>query len=217
LLLRLLHNKKQSNTIERGRVTAALFYFSRMQVTYSGSANLDNIITLSELKGFLRVENTAEDTFITALRAAAVTWVEDYCNTRLGSYTATFRMDNFFNSSFPVGPLTALAHVKYDNSAGVETTLPAGNYYYDIDSQPARIGFESPPTVEDFNLGGVRIETTAGWADTAIPEPFTQSIRMLVGHWYEHRTAVTQSGAIPRSLALGVNALLSPLRYIAVV
>ena len=188
-----------------------------MQVTYSGSATLNNIITLADLKVFLRVENTAEDTFITALRAAAVTYCEDYCNTRLGSYTATFRMDNFFNSSFPVGPLTAIAHVKYDNSQGVETTLPAGNYYTDINSAPARIGFESPPTVEDFNFSGVRIEATVGYADTAVPEPFTQAIRLLVGHWYEHRTAVTQSGAIPRSLALGVDSLLSPFRFIEVV
>ncbi|NIP96559.1 MAG: phage gp6-like head-tail connector protein, partial [Akkermansiaceae bacterium] len=41
-----------------------------------------------------------------------------------------------------------------------------------------------------------------------VPETTRQAIRLLVGHWYENREAISTSGAVPKEVPLGVQALL---------
>tara|TARA_R110000782_G_scaffold79322_1_gene157686 strand:- start:379 stop:945 length:567 start_codon:yes stop_codon:yes gene_type:complete len=188
-----------------------------MQVTFSGSPTLDSIITVQQLKDFLRVDHTAEDDYITALRQAAISWVEEYCNIKLGDYTCTGYLDYFSNSTFPVGPVNTITAVGYTTTtAGAYTDLPADNYYYDTNSEPGRIVWNSPPALFSYALARVKITFTAGYAAAAVPEPITQAMRMLVGHWYEHRQSV-HMGMIPRTVPLGTESLLSPYRFIQIV
>ena len=188
-----------------------------MQVTFTGSVDLDDIITVSALKEYLRVDHSDEDSLITSFRAVAVNFVEDYTNTKLGSRTATGYLDYFTNSVFPVAPVTSITGVVYDDINGSEQNLAAGSYYFDKDSDPARIRFHNVPSLEEYALARVRITFTFGYTSTEVPPPIVQAVRMLVAHYYENRAAVTQSGVIPRSLQLGVESLLSPYRSIRVV
>ena len=58
-----------------------------MQVEITGqTVVLDNIVTVDELKAYMRVTHTAEDTLITALRLAAIAYIEEHCNIKLGTY-----------------------------------------------------------------------------------------------------------------------------------
>lgn len=191
-----------------------------MQVSYptpSSPVDLDNVVTVAELKTYLRVDNTVEDSLITALRASAVQYVEEYCNSRIGVTAALGALDAFYNSFFPVGPVVAINSVTYVQTGGTTQTLSANSYYYDAASEPARIAFHDVPDLETYALSRVTIGFTVGFSIDGVPEPIVTAIKMLVAHYYENRRAVTSGSAIPRTVPLGVESLLSPYRVIRVV
>ena len=74
-----------------------------MTVEITGTPDLNSIITVAQLKEHLRVDHTDEDTLIEAYRDAAIAWIEDYCNTRLGDVTAVGYIDFFYNVRLPIG------------------------------------------------------------------------------------------------------------------
>jgi len=89
-----------------------------------------NVVTLADAKEFLRVDSSDEDTTITALLDAAVAWVEDYCNRSFtAGGSAVFHLERWRNAALAYGPVTAITHVKYNDTAGAEQTLAASKYY----------------------------------------------------------------------------------------
>ena len=188
-----------------------------MQVDITGAAvDLDTIITVADLKAHMRVTHTAEDTLISALRSAAISWVEEHCNIKLGSYTALGYLPGFYNSYIPIGPVTAVTEVKYQTTADTDyttdlTTLVAGNWFTDTISQPARIAFRDYPNVYEYALTPVVVSFTAGYG--TVPAPVLQAIRLLVAHMYENRQEEIV-GTITTRLKFGLDALLNPFRII---
>ena len=188
-----------------------------MQVDITGAAvDLDTIITVADLKAHMRVTHTAEDTLISALRSAAISWVEEHCNIKLGSYTALGYLPGFYNSYIPIGPVTAVTEVKYQTTADTDyttdlTTLVAGNWFTDTISQPARIAFRDYPNVYEYALTPVVVSFTAGYS--TMPAPVLQAIRLLVAHMYENRQEEI-TGTITTRLKFGLDALLNPFRII---
>jgi len=188
-----------------------------MQVDITGAAvDQDTIITVADLKAHMRVTHTAEDTLISALRSAAISWVEEHCNIKLGSYTARGYLPGFYNSYIPIGPVTAVTEVKYQTTADTDyttdlTTLVAGNWFTDTISQPARIAFRDYPNVYEYALTPVVVSFTAGYS--TVPAPVLQAIRLLVAHMYENRQEEIV-GTITTRLKFGLDALLNPFRII---
>ena len=187
-----------------------------MQVEITGAAvDQDTIITVADLKAHLRVTHTQEDTLISALRSAAISWVEEHCNIKLGSYTARGYLPDWRIAYFPIGPVTAITEVKYQTTADKDyttdlTTLGTTLWYTDEITQPARIAFRDYPTTYDYALTPVVVTFTAGY--TTMPAPVLQAIRLLVAHMYENRQEEIQ-GTTNR-LKLGLEALLNPFRII---
>lgn len=201
--------------MERG-ASCALFYFYAMQVEITGAAvDQDTIITVADLKAHMRVTHTQEDTLIILLRSAAISWVEEYCNIKLGSYTARGYLTAFHNSYIPIGPVTAISEVKYqttsDKTYANLDTLDAGLWYTDEISKPARIAFRDYPSLYEYALTPVVVTFTAGY--TVMPVPVTQAIRLLVSHMYENRQEEVV-GTITTRLKFGLEALLNPFRVI---
>ena len=188
-----------------------------MQVDITGAAvDQDTIITVADLKAHMRVTHTAEDTLISALRSAAISWVEEHCNIKLGSYTARGYLPGFYNSRIPIGPVTAVSEVKYQVTADTDydsdlTTLDAGLWFTDLISQPSRIAFRDVPSVYEYALNPVVVSFTAGY--TTMPTPILQAIRLLVAHMYENRQEEI-TGTISTRLKFGLEALLNPFRII---
>ena len=188
-----------------------------MQVDITGAAvDQDTIITVADLKAHMRVTHTAEDTLISALRSAAISWVEEHCNIKLGSYTARGYLPGFYNAYLPIGPVTAISEVKYQTTADKDydsdlTTLAATNWYTDTISQPARIAFRDSPNTYEYALTPVVVTFTAGYS--TMPAPVLQAIRLLVAHMYENRQEEI-TGTISTRLKFGLEALLNPFRII---
>ena len=188
-----------------------------MQVDITGAAvDQDTIITVADLKAHMRVTHTAEDTLISALRSAAISWVEEHCNIKLGSYTARGYLPGFYNAYVPIGPVTAFTEVKYQTTENTDydsnlTTLNASNWYTDTISQPARIAFRDYPHTYEYALNPVVVTFTAGYS--TMPTPVLQAIRLLVAHMYENRQEEIV-GTITTRLKFGLEALLNPFRII---
>ena len=188
-----------------------------MQVDITGAAvDQDTIITVADLKTQLRVTHSLEDTLIGAMRSAAISWVEEHCNIKLGSYTARGYLPGFYNSRIPIGPVTAVSEVKYQVTEDTDydtdlSTLDAGLWFTDLISQPSRIAFRDVPSVYEYSLNPVVISFTAGYG--TIPAPVLQAIRLLVAHMYENRQEEV-IGTITTRLKFGLEALLNPFRII---
>ena len=183
-----------------------------MTVEITGTPTLDSVITVANLKAHLRVDHSDEDTLIQSLRDAAIAWIEDYCNTRLGDVTAVGYIDYFYSARFPVGPINSITSITYKDTAGSTQTLDASKYWYDIKTKSARITFDSVPDLYDDTFNAVQINMNLGYPEADVPEPILHAIRLLVGHLYENRQQVTRTNVY--ELPLGIHALVSPYRNI---
>lgn len=186
-----------------------------MKIKYSGVPIAEDILSLDDVKEHLRVEHTAEDDLITAIRAAAINYAEEYCAIKLGTYAATGYLDNFENCIIPGGPVNSLTAVNYkatDFTLDL-TTLNYTKYYTDLDTTPSRIRFVNVPALADYEMARVQITMSIGYNTGVVPAPILAAIKLLCGHLYENRQAETFN-LMPYALKVGVEALLNPYRII---
>jgi len=170
------------------------------------------VVTTADLREFLRVDTTADDDLIEALREVACSWVEDHCNTKLPQVDYYAYLDSFYAYRLPVGPVTITAvDYKATNYSGTWSSLASAKYFVDTDSTKARIKFDNPPDLHDEEYHRVRITGKFGYKPVDIPGPLKQAVRILVSHFYDNRTAVT-IGATPREVPFTVLALCNPHR-----
>lgn len=188
---------------------------ARMRIIYDGTPITDDIITVADIKEHLRVEHTEDDDLITAIRATAIGYCEDYCGTKLGQYAATGYLDHFENSVIPGGPINSLSAVKYKAIGYTAdlTTLSISNYYYDADTTPGRISFINVPSLEDYEFNRVQVTMNIGHTTSDIPPAFISAIKLICGHLYENRQAEMMN-LMPYGLRIGVESLLNPHRIL---
>ncbi len=161
---------------------------------------------------FLRVDHDDEDTLITSLTDAAITWCEDYCNRMFrADEAAVFYLNTFRSASLAYGPVTEITSVTYDDTAGTTQVLNTSKYYTDTNTfDTMRIYFHDTPDLEDYNSMPVKILAEVGAAPS---DAVLQAINLLVGHWYENRRTVV-TGTIATSIPFAVEALLSSERIL---
>jgi uncharacterized phiE125 gp8 family phage protein len=98
----------------------------------------------------------------------------------------------------PRPPLASLVSIQYLDTAGTLQTLDPSAYVVDGDDEPARIAPSNgncwPVTLDQ--IGAVTISYTAGYSlaaaiqsdqQAAVPKMAKRAIKLLLGHWYEHR------------------------------
>jgi hypothetical protein len=126
-----------------------------------------------------------------------------------GGAAATYALRSWF--ALPRPPLLGITNLKYIASDGTLTTLDPSAYQVDTDRQPGRIGpginqlwpwLELSWPQEVFNA--VQITFTSGYGagsvdgagNTTLPPTCPhrakarQTIRLIVGHWFENRETV---------------------------
>lgn len=180
-------------------------------------------LTRTEAKTHLRVDTsfTADDTLIDALITTARQHVENHTRRALVTQTWDLFLDGFPSSNEICVPLPALQSVtslKYTDSAGAVTTWSTANYIVDTAHAPGRIvpayGVYWPVfTPSPSNPVAVRFVAGYG-AAAAVPEAIKAALKLLIGHWYENREAVTgiSNSTALAPVPLAVEALLAPYR-----
>lgn len=156
-------------------------------------------ITLSEAKNHLKVDFSADDTYITALIAAARKQAEEYTNLSLIDSTYEQAFDGFPlatranpHQSFVLwrSPLISVTSIIYTAEDGTSTTESASNYSVDTHSKPPRVspvyGY-SWQSAQDIPASVV-VTFRAGYADAdSVPEPIKQAMLLMIGSWYDNR------------------------------
>jgi uncharacterized phiE125 gp8 family phage protein len=164
-----------------------------------------NVVSLADMKAHVRRDDSDDDAAISDAERAATRHIERLTGRLIPARSATLRL-----SGVPVGRVAIElpgGHVQELESVTI------GGVSYDLDDfvvvghSPARlIPTSNWPVLPGDEPYPVKITYTAGYE--TVPEDLTRAIRLLAGHFYEHREAVV-TGASPVVLPLAVSELVS--------
>ena len=178
-------------------------------------------MSLAEAKSHLRVDQADDDALIATLIVAAREWIEGQTHRALMQQTWDFTYDRGWPLEgykiclrLPLAPAASVTSVKYIDENGVEQTLSAALYKTVLSGDHPRIerAYQAEwPSPRD-QAETVTVRAVCGYGDQMgdVPQPLRLAIRLLVGHWYEHREAVAIG--VPAEVPLAVEALISPYR-----
>jgi uncharacterized phiE125 gp8 family phage protein len=175
-------------------------------------------LTLTEAKLHLRVDHSTDDDLITALIKASREYCENFTRRAIPSQTFDLKLDGFPDLiELPMPPVTAITSITYVDANGDTQTLSSSLYRTDLPSGPkaqrARIepayGQVWPSTRAVVNAVTVRF--VAGYS--TYPGSILAAMKLLIGHWYEQREAVSVSiGANVQTVPIAVDSLLWPYK-----
>ena len=146
-------------------------------------------VTLAEAKVYLNISDTSQDTKLTALIAAATSYLDGpsgYLGRAIYTQTWELHLDDFPDAiEIPLGPVASVSSVKYYDTASVLQTISTANYQTDLISSSQWIVPISTYTWPDVaeGINNVVIQFVAGSATP--PEAIKVGILMLVADWFD--------------------------------
>ena len=169
-------------------------------------------VSLTEAKSHLKIDTSADDTYIESIIKAATQLSEEYTNrffidTVIEQYASNFaELQTLFKSK-----VSAVAHVKYYDSDNSLQTLSATVYDTQLNYEPSQIQLadgQSFPTITKRN-DAVICRYTVGYGSAAsdVPEIIKQAILLTIGNFYENRNSVI-TGKTATELPMNVKWLL---------
>lgn len=202
-------------------------------------------ITLDVAKQHLRVDFSDDDALISALITAAREYCENYTHRAFFTQTWQLSLDYFpfwspsgtidtrSHASFPLYDayysqiairlprplLTSVQSITYIDTQNQQQTLPAEDYFVDVNSEPGRIVPAATtywPYTSMYLPGSVKVTYTAasfgdGVTINVMPVGITQAMLLMIGHLYANREA--SSDKAMTTIPLGVACLLDPYRF----
>jgi len=169
-------------------------------------------VSTAEAKTHMRVETSADDTYIATLVVAARRYCEAVQKRAFITQTWKLYLDRFPSViRIPKPPLQSVSSIAYLDTNGDSQTLSSSIYTVDTDSEPG-IVYEAYnqqwPSTRDVEKA-ITVTFIAGYGDasTDVPAEVKHAIKLLVAHWYEHREAVAD-GVTPADVPLTVKSLL---------
>lgn len=148
-------------------------------------------VSLEEAKLHLRVDQSEEDAYITALINAARVSCENYTGVHFVRKTVKEYHAYFpYEFTLRVPNVDSVSTVAYIDENGDSQTFPTTNVDIDTESLQCRITVKdeySWPSVDDV-YNAVSIEYTVGYEDAAsVPQPVKQAMLLMIGKWYQNR------------------------------
>ena len=175
-------------------------------------------LTLADAKQHCRVMHTNEDdTYLLDLIAAAAEYIRVRTEVSITNITYRLTMDDWPSGELELNlpyPPTVTATVNYYDEANTNqvftdyTIRRCGNVESTIVLNPEA----SWPSLKLRN-DAIRIDYTAGLATTAeaLPATVRHAMRLLVGYWYDNRSAVL-AGSISKAIEFSLESLLCQFR-----
>lgn len=150
-------------------------------------------LTLDEVKAFVKVDGSAEDSYLEGLLTAARLAMEGHLGRSLITQTLVLRLDSWPETvlTLPRPPLASIVQVRTLDESGAATVYASSNYYSITGdrSQLIIINGKVPPVNTERLYGGYEVEYTAGYgaAGTSVPQPILQAVLQWVAAVYESR------------------------------
>lgn len=167
--------------------------------------NGDAILSLADAKTQCRVLHDDDDADIVAYRNAAVAHVERVSGVILAP--ADFEWTGWsFPGELPVRPVTSVA-VSYSGADGVPVACAGAQYVGD------RL-LPAPGEAWPYTYRGVKVAFTAGLTSPNDAPDLLAAVRLMVGHLYANREAVTDRTV--NEVPLAVDALIQSHRRVMV-
>jgi uncharacterized phiE125 gp8 family phage protein len=183
-------------------------------------------LTTALAKGWVRQDDSSDDTLIDTIAVAAQSALEAYTNRTLISSVWDMFLDNYPEGGrdvrmvsdlkrsrgignviwIPRCPVTAVAGVYTTDDDALESTQDTDTYYLDLDCEPARVILIEGNTWGTMrHLKSMRVRFTAGYASAGVmPEALRQALKFTVGAWYDDREAMGK-GELPPAAKLAAN------------
>ena len=159
-------------------------------------------LTVQEVKDYLRVDSSDEDTLLGVLIDAATQVAEHY----LGRFLLTTVIEEFYDF-FPVyktgvdpfkgdrnivylsrGPVQSITSLKYVDGNGDEQTVSTDDYRSDLVSEPARIMPEHGWYGTKDTVNAVIVRYTCGYTQASdVPANIKVALLLIIGEMYEKR------------------------------
>jgi len=155
------------------------------------------LISLNDMKLYLRITNSIEDTLIENLIRQAQNVIENYTSRAITINTYEYIYDSLNTTEYyPVdriqiykGKITSIDSIKTYNLAGTETIKTLTDFDYINFNQYSYIATKdgSDFPIGDRSYSPLKIEFKAGYDITTIPYDLKEAIYKLVADYYEYR------------------------------
>lgn len=179
------------------------------------TAPIIQTVTLRDAKEHLRIDVTDQDYMVQGLVEAATAHFDGWSGVlgrALMPQTWEMTLDAFpvGDVKIPLGPVTSLVSIKYDDENEVEQTVSASAYSVNLVPVEAVVRPVSgwPGTAD--KIGAVRVRWNAG---TGCPLDVAHAIKMLVAHWYLNTEA---AGPAISDVPMAVGMITSKYRRVGV-
>ena len=180
------------NSVEEIEYTGGKAYIRAVSEIAGAACNFGVSVVLDSV-------TSSEDDYITGLIKVSRRQIERISNEAFIQQTWDLYLDDFPAEDFidvPLPPVSTVSSVTYTGSDDTEYTLTAGTYSVDKFSYPARITLdysEQWPSTTLQTSNAVKVRFNAGYGATvgSVPEHYRHAIKLLTGHYYEHRESVT--------------------------
>ena len=177
-------------------------------------------LTVAEAKLHLRVDISDDDAYIGTLITAAREWVESYLDRTLITTQLILRAAEFPTEELELarppmvasGTATAVV-ITYTLADTTTATLSTALYRVDRTTTPGNVapiinGTWPSDVIEDANAVAVTYWAGYGPTSASVPATIRHAMLMLIGHWYDRRSAVL-TGTISKPLEFAVESLLA--------
>lgn len=174
------------------------------------SAAATSPVTLAEAKAQLRVDGTDEDTYITALIAAATAFVGEKAGRVMAEETWAASYSSITGDLvLPKSPVQELVSVTYYDADNALQNYSVGDLYLFLTDDYSTV---RPKPTKAWPQTAIRedaITVTFKAGYTTLPTELSMAVLLTVAHFYEHRSAVDEA---MHELPLGVDALVATQR-----
>ncbi|OLO40313.1 hypothetical protein BTR23_07440 [Alkalihalophilus pseudofirmus] len=168
----------------------------------------NELVTLDEVKLFLRIDHSEEDILIETLIKVAREHCESITRRALAISTYELILDNVDSNTvlIPLPPLNSVESIITVDKEDNETIISSEDYYVNTEIELGSVTFKKIPS----NFKVIKIKFKAGYNEFNTPQPIIHSIKLLVSHMYDNREIISDKAV--NEIPFTVNALLSPYK-----
>ena len=185
------------------------------------TAETEFAITSAEIKNWLRIDGSDDDTVIGNLVKASHNWAKRYTARSITTQTLKLSIDSVYDTDIPVkegnyvgidqditrrsillpqSPVASISSVKYYDDADTESTFASSKYYLDSAGVPARFVLrngESYPTGLRV-ANALEITYVAGYGTSNdVPQDIKHACLIYTAWLFEHRGDGTERNSAP--------------------